>query len=1171
MAVPKARSNRAMRNAPDTTQKPRGHAGARGVRIHVDTDTGTSVSFAPPEPNATITDQPRPVRRPPVAVGPGRPMDPSPRVPVSPIDVNDFPIQTSKIQCPPLREQTLSRGRLLDWLEAKIHHRLVFVTAEAGYGKTTLLADFSRRTRMRTLWYRLDETDRDWVTVLNHLVAAGRVVDPEFASATWSLLGELGTGGAPMSTIVATYIRELQGLGERGAALILDDYHVVEDEPDIQYIVREIVAHASDRLTIVIASRRQPILPVARLRTLGEVSELDSDDLRFEPGETEQLFRETYGRPLEADVLGEINRRTNGWVASLQLVQSALRERTMAETRLFVQTLSGARGNLHDYLAEEVVGDLEPALQAFLMRTSILSALTLEIASFAAGIATDEARRLLDEAARIGLLPRSEIASAARYHPLVRDFLEDRLRREVGEVGVADLHRAVARHGETHDWKLAAHHFAAAGDLDDVHRVLVASLQDIMGTGGFALAESYVRRYPEFESDPAFGLFLSRRDLYAGLFERAVSRAQAASDAFPTVTGSHLSHLALANLASVNFLLHRISSAMALAAELESLDPEESLRIIAAGTIAMGAASIDADLEEVSSLLGDALLVQMRRGHDHYAGITHLNMAENAWQRGVAHEALSHSDASLTLLSSSSAGTELPSLNVRRAWALLHSGDTVAGRQALDSALASTGPARISALIESATVELWYGSAERTWMLVEETAGAEKGPDNPDMRLMVRSELLSRAGEHASALSDLLQLDPREPRPDVAFAGRWHLQMARIAVRRGDSPDPALLTAEALLARQKAGYWLKVASVVRAIADYPTNELNRALRSVIDSEPVYASVCADDLALRLGDLDATVLGTIEEQSELRPERWLGVYRRILRDGPQAAMPVAATMLDRIGEIEDISRLRAFVRTYRGTGHSSMVGRGLARRLAPIATVFDLGHLRMRIGDREVDGSSVRRKVLSLVAFLLTRPGFTATRDQVLEALWPELEPSVATNSLNQTIYFLRRVFEEKYREDESAQYLHHDGEVIRLDSELVHSQSSSCAELIDRARVGLDPGTIERLSRAYTGRFAIDFEYDDWASPFRETLHAGYLDVIEQAIRADTRSGHFDRASLLARRALAIDPEADSVEVALLRIYSNAGSHSAAAEQYSHYAALGAEDGLDVPPLRDLV
>jgi DNA-binding SARP family transcriptional activator len=150
---------------------------------------------------------------------------------------------------------------------------------------------------------------------------------------------------------------------------------------------------------------------------------------------------------------------------------------------------------------------------------------------------------------------------------------------------------------------------------------------------------------------------------------------------------------------------------------------------------------------------------------------------------------------------------------------------------------------------------------------------------------------------------------------------------------------------------------------------------------------------------------------------------------------------------------------------------------------------------------------------------------------------------------------LRRVFEEPYREDESANYVHHDGEVVRLDPTLATSESAVCRTLVERARANLDQDLTDQLSSAYRGRFAIDFEYEDWASPYRETLHAAYLDVVEQAIRTESAAGRFDRAALLARRALDVDPEATSIERALLLRYRVTGSHSAAAEQLSHYAS----------------
>ncbi|MGZ9160138.1 MAG: hypothetical protein ACXW4T_03140, partial [Candidatus Limnocylindrales bacterium] len=131
-----------------------------------------------------------------------------------------YSIQLAKVQRPVLRDETLERPRLLDWLRAKIHGRVVLILADAGYGKTTLLADFSRRTRMRTLWYRLDADDRDWVTLIHHLVAAGREHDPSFAPATLGLLGEIGVGGPTREAVLDTFMRELPTIVVGGAILV---------------------------------------------------------------------------------------------------------------------------------------------------------------------------------------------------------------------------------------------------------------------------------------------------------------------------------------------------------------------------------------------------------------------------------------------------------------------------------------------------------------------------------------------------------------------------------------------------------------------------------------------------------------------------------------------------------------------------------------------------------------------------------------------------------------------------------------------------------------------------------------------------------------------------------------------------------------------------------------
>jgi len=146
------------------------------VRRAFDTAVGSSVSFRPLRP-----------------VGPGIPSG-EPLFASTPDEavVNEFPISRAKITPPPVREETLSRERLLGWLDTAVLRRVVFVVAEAGYGKTTLLADFTRRTRVRCLWFKLDEPDRDWLTFLHYLVAAGREAVAEFAPATSAVLGQAG-------------------------------------------------------------------------------------------------------------------------------------------------------------------------------------------------------------------------------------------------------------------------------------------------------------------------------------------------------------------------------------------------------------------------------------------------------------------------------------------------------------------------------------------------------------------------------------------------------------------------------------------------------------------------------------------------------------------------------------------------------------------------------------------------------------------------------------------------------------------------------------------------------------------------------------------------------------------------------------------------------------------
>jgi DNA-binding SARP family transcriptional activator len=249
---------------------------------------------------------------------------------------------------------------------------------------------------------------------------------------------------------------------------------------------------------------------------------------------------------------------------------------------------------------------------------------------------------------------------------------------------------------------------------------------------------------------------------------------------------------------------------------------------------------------------------------------------------------------------------------------------------------------------------------------------------------------------------------------------------------------------------------------------------------------------------------------------------------------------------------------------------SRLGYQLARRLADRVMVEDLGRVRIVAGTRVVEGGEVRRKVLALLCLLLSKQRFSSTREEVLDSLWPDLDPSTALNSLNQTVYFLRRVFEPEYLEDTSPGYVGQDGETIWLDPELIDGRSRRCLEII---RASLGPPTPEAaltLAQEYRGRFALDFAYEDWSAPYRDSLHAGYLRVMEHAIRIDLDTGHFGRGTFLAERAIEVDPEAEEIQAALVRLYRLSGAHAAAAEQYGHYSRALRDLGIEPAAFSDV-
>ena len=1134
----------------------------------VDTARRASVSFPPPEPPKRVPDPKRPApsgERVGVPVGPGRPeIVASNQGSGGPLgSMSEYPVQIGKVQAPPLRDETLERTRLLDWLHVKIHRRVVLVTAEAGYGKTTLLADFSRRSRVRALWFRLDRGDRDWLGFLAYLVAAVRIHLPEFAPVTQSLLRETGATPPPRDTVLDTFIRELGDLPADPTALILDDVHAVDDSIDVRTILRELLARAPERLTFVLISRKVPPVPLARLRALGEVAELRTSELRFDPAETERLFRETYALALEPSVVAELSRRTEGWAASLQLVRTAIRDRTPSEIRSFVNSLSGAEGELYDYLAEEVVGELSQELQQFLMRTSLLDIVEPVLGSVAAETPPEETRAAIAEGELLGLFSRNgpQARDQVRAHPLVRDFLQARLLRSFGAEGVAAIHRAIAKAAEEIDWQIAGSHYVAAGDLADARRVLADAIESILASGAYASAEALANALPRTATaDPNVLVVLSRVAQQRGQSREGLQLAEIAFVADPTIPAVVL------NLVTARLHSGEIAGALEVLDVLEAAPGRPSISLMARAFRSMIDCSVAGDLD-IASLAFEELISCLRSQSElHFLGVALTDLAYVRKAQGRAEECFAGATEAVGLLESTSAGIELVSARLVRAWAQAHLGDLESARREISVASAAAPPAQaVEVAWEAAEVELLYGDplVARTW--TEPYSEVNPASDHGEQIALVGIHADLLLGRTHEAASRLPYLSHGTLRSTISFEVRRLLveSLAASILGQQDASETAK-AARSLAVTQQAGLWANVASILERAA--LRQSINALLVNVGARDAAVLSICADTIAMGLSRLEAGALDIVDEEARRRPERWRPALRRALAAVDDDAQFAAAVLLDQIGAEQDVPRLRRAARSLRAYPGSSVLGRRLARQLAPRVIVEDLGRVRFEVGDRIVEGSAMRRKVLALLCFLVTRPTHSATREEVLEALWPDLAPSTALNSLNQTVYFLRRVFEPEFSEDLTAGYLGQDGETVWLDRELITTTSQACRDMIRKMPGIPSPDDVLELARRYVGRFALDFMYEEWASAYRDSLHAAYLRVVEAALRLDADSGHYARGIEIAELAADVEPDSEELQVALLRLYRLAGSFAAAAEQYGHYAQTLRELGVEPQP-----
>jgi LuxR family maltose regulon positive regulatory protein len=1075
--------------------------------------------------------------------------------------MNPLPVQPAKIHRPPRRDDTLSRERLNSWLDTAAAGRLGLIVAEAGFGKTTLLADWAGLTRRHTAWYRLEPDDRDWLTFIRHLVAGGRELDPEFAPDTFRMLLSLGPGGPTPKDLAVSIAREMAEFGiasSRGLTLILDDYHVVDGCTETEPIVRALVDRTAPGFSVIIATRSKPTMPMGRIRARGGVMTIAGSDLCFDVQETSRLFRDAYHHPLDEDLVSDLHDRTDGWAALLTLVRTSLEEQD--DPRALVEHLDASRGDLHDFLAEEVLATLPAELQHFLTRVAVLMAVDVETAMLVDEQSAEAVAASIRESDRLGLLSRPDRESPHRFHPLVRDFLVARLTAEIGEEAVRELHRSLGARLVARDWHAAAWHFMMARDASRCAQVVDSAVDEVIAAGRFEQVRPFLAAEGGDPDRPIALVLRSKIELGHGNYDRAAHWAQVA---VASAAGTADAGLTLLNLASILGAGGPVKEAVTAARSALAGDLSETQRYVAQASLALWEASEEGDLLEIADGLRRLARQQEHDGRSRYAGISRLNLAGILLWLGETSEAVREAGSAETALGGRASNSlERVSATSIKAVALAQSGRL---QQAIDAITNATDSpffiTRDELAVEAARISVEFGAAEDADASLRQCDPDRLSGGHRGYFCLMAGQLALRVGDYAAAESQLERLDTLRC-ADAAGKLRTQSLRARVSIFQ-DRQDARQQALEALriATAQKTRPGRYVAGLLVRLASRESIDDWVAQGEVADA---YCwSLLAEEIAANLDQLGPASLARVRTEAELRPLRWRSALRQTIARGARASGPAAA-LLAAIGSGEDAAHLRTIAATRKSLRPSALA---ITQRLAQSVFVSDLGVIEIRIGSTVVP-RGVRRKVLALLCFLSSRPGMAVNRDEALDAIWPDLNPEAGGNSLHQAIYYLRRVVEPEFREGMSAGYVQVDGDIVSLHPTLVDTASRECWRLLRQDRGG-DEAALDRLLRLYRGRYALDFVYEDWAATYRENLHAAVLAHVEVAQARARDAKDFERAIRLGHTALAIDPQADAIELELLKAYKASGRQAAAAEQYAHYATLVRTELAVEPPSFD--
>jgi len=1048
----------------------------------------------------------------------------------------------TKLLPPRPAPEMLSRARLIQRLHTNLNLPVTLVTANAGSGKTTLVADFLRQQEQPFVWYQLDHTDADPSVFLGYLAYGIQQRVEGFGDSLFTYLQQAGELGEQSKTAVDVLLNEILEHVEQQLIIVLDDYHHLGTQTPVHALVDRLIAYLPDVVHLIIISRDIPPLTLARLRSQHSLALIDRTDLLFTDEETQELLRQVFGLALTPEQLREYGERTHGWITALQLVRQVAQRQAVSaldqnKTPEPLAVLHQSEHDIFEYFAEEVLAAESPATQGFLTRVALLDRIEVETCT-----------RLYPDvqcSATLQALVRGNVfmtvASDARgeeyrLHPLFHSFLRRRLRAESGANGVAAEHLRCAQYFLEHSgWEQAVRHLVEAGEFESAAKIIAEHGNAWIASGKLASLAALAEALPA-AALTAHPRALAHRAEVArlrGEFEVARNLLRRASAALHERGDREGEAEALHSLATIARRRGDYQAAFEyLDGAVELASPASVVRIKCGNTrglclVAMG--EWTAAEREFRVALQSA---ELANDEHHVRLITH-NLGLPAMVRGDFGEALHWLRRMLHVEAGEPPIPQEAWAHLNIARCHLYRGETDDCEQHLDRALERCQLFNLVGQLGE-TLEAYgnlyreRGDLARAAEFYERATRSydEAGINLARVELLEEEAFLSlRAGDPARAraqIDRLLELRPPE-KDDLAYFTAT-LARGRIMLAQRDFGAAAgeLNPAVEYFRRRGLYYYEAQACMSLAACELEAGrepQMLERLRRALDLAARYDY----EHWLRQELSSHPELFASEDAQELLPADLRAELLTILDRGPQPQLVAAAAFAAR--PLVDLT----------------------INMLGPVEIVRDPAR------PFAADAWTTRR-ARDILCFIASRRHRRAAKDSIIDTFWAEDDLGVEKN-FHPTISHIRKALNSNQPLKQNF-VVYRDGDYqlnpefsCRIDTELI-DQLIADGEAARRERdFDLCIRCYEQAIALYRGEF-MQGCYDPWVEEQRSYYREQYLRMLEALASVAEKKQEWSRSMDLAQRILREDPFREDIHCLLMRAQAAMGNRVAVKEQY---------------------